>query len=262
MELRPPAESLTEADLFIKDVYNNGRSAKDLLTGQFSYISPLFSRHFTASNIQLAADSSASISCPTGTGFSSDAGDTRLSISPRANCACQARAARTRADYLRKRAGPAGELRKIVIPEVTPGQTTRQRFEAHRTVGSCRAVTPFSIRWVYRSGNPTSSGATAKPTRVSPSIRAASSPIPPTTSRSARRRSTGKSLPRCLRFKAASLRSGCATRRDTRRTTPMLVTSNVWDRRISRRRGKTFSQLLIDIATSDGFRNRVNQNDQ
>ena len=47
---------LTEADLFIKDVYNNGRSAKDLLTGQFSYISPLLATFYGVKH-------------PTGSGF-------------------------------------------------------------------------------------------------------------------------------------------------------------------------------------------------
>lgn len=135
------ADMIREAELFVKSVFDAGGSFKDLLTAKYSFVNPSLAQFY-------------GLNYPgTGTDF------VRVDIPHRAGLLTQPailaglahpdqsapvkRGLMVRSRMLCFDPPPPPMGVKIVIPPVQPGQTTKQRFAAHRTNEPCKSCHVF-----------------------------------------------------------------------------------------------------------------------
>jgi len=253
----------TEADLFVREVYDNGGTLKDLLTGQYSYVSPALATFY-------------------GTAYPGPSGSTsfvRVASLPHryglltlpAILATQAHADRTapvlRGKLVRNQIlcqsvpDPPPNVNTQVTPPM-PGQTTRQFFEAHRSQPSCASChtlldplgMPFENYDEFGRWRDMDEGLPVDPTGQLTGVSDAKDPA-----------ITG---PQNYGQQLADLGEthGCMVKEwyqyamghnaDTMGTDacPMQELQTKFQAS-----GENLRQLIVDVATSDGFRYRVNQ---
>jgi len=131
------ADMVTESELFLKSIFDSKGTLTDMLTASHSFLSPALAQLYGVQH-------------PTGQGFARvDNLPHRFGLltSP-AILAGQAHPNQSapvkRGELIRKQLlcfepPPPPMGLKIVVPEVTPGTTTRERFELHRTDATCNA---------------------------------------------------------------------------------------------------------------------------
>jgi Protein of unknown function (DUF1592)/Protein of unknown function (DUF1588)/Protein of unknown function (DUF1595)/Protein of unknown function (DUF1587)/Protein of unknown function (DUF1585) len=260
----------TEADLFVREVYDNGGTVSQLLTGQYSYVSPTLAMFY-------------------GTAYPGPAGSTsfvRVASLPHrygiltlpAILATQAHADRTapvlRGKLVRNQIlcqsvpDPPPNVNTKVTPPM-PGQTTRQFFEAHRSDASCAAChnlldplgMPFENYDEFGRWRDVDEGLPVDPSGQLTGVPDATDPKTMGPQTIAGPQGYGQQLA------ALAETQGCFVKEwyqyamghnvDTMGGTDACPMTDLQTK--FKASGGNLRQLIVDVATSNGFRYRVNQ---
>ena len=133
------AAMIRESELFVKSVFDGGGSFKDLLTASYTFVNPDLAK-FYGVTYPGKADSKdfMKVDLPHRAGLLTQPSITAALSHPNQTAPVK-RGLMIRSRMLCFDPPPPPMGLKIQLPEVVPGQSTRQRFEAHRAVEPCKS---------------------------------------------------------------------------------------------------------------------------